>query len=688
MKAFRIDLLPEQSALLATELQAIVGAGLTHPGIVLPVASGMEGHLPYLAQEYVAAESLDIAMKHYAPAVPARVMPFLTSIAGALDAAAASGVLHGALHPRDVFVTTEEARATGFGIVQAIENIGFRAPTRRPYTAPERVSGEDWGTEADIFSLAAIAHELLTGRRPAGPGDQDGSFSSDVPAEHRARIREVFARALAEDPAARFDSAMAFVDALQAASEGQQVAAAPASRSSRAGNAPAVSAASAGPSLFADVEDEDGEGAADDDDAADDEDDVETIEDVEDESDIEDVSDVEDTTDIEDTADVDVEDDVDDVDDDASDGDGDGDRDDENENAGTEPAEPMEPEAPTEPDVWPPAGFRTDDADVIAERETDDALGDFELDLHRDGGTLDAPLAPASLAYDTSTEDDEDAPHELERGDNDAPMRGAQFVAALPPPAVPPPPREVPSWRAAPPPDSGNSGWLRPVLWVLSGVAIGFLAAWMWIGGNRAASDAVVESRPAAPSAAVTEEPVAPAPQTAAPVGDAAVPAPSTPAPAASAPTTGRLVVRSTPGNAMVVIDGVWSGRTPFTREDLAFGRHTVRVVLEGHEPINRTITLSPDSAASEMTLTLTRAARQPAAAAATTGTLTVSSRPTGARVFVDGRSVGTTPLTLPGVAIGSRRVRVELAGHRPWASAVTVGRNQEARVAAALQRQ
>ncbi|MBA3949359.1 MAG: protein kinase, partial [Acidobacteria bacterium] len=203
VKAFRIDLLPEQTALLATELQRIVDAGLAHPAIVLPLAAGMEGHLPFLAQEYVAAESLDIAMKHYAPAVPARIMPFLRGIAGALDAAAASGILHGALHPRDVFVTTDDARATGFGIVQAIENIGFRAPTRRPYTAPERVSGDEWGPEADVFSLAAIAHELLTGRRPAGPGDQDGSFSPDVPAEHRARIRDVLARALAEDPAAR-----------------------------------------------------------------------------------------------------------------------------------------------------------------------------------------------------------------------------------------------------------------------------------------------------------------------------------------------------------------------------------------------------------------------------------------------------------------------------------------------------
>src|SRR5688500_15662668 len=126
VKAFRIDLLPEQAALLDAELARITSIGLSHPGIVQPLPAGIEGHLPYLAQEYVAAESLDIAMKHYAPAAPARVMPFLRGLAGAIDAAAAAGIFHGALHPRDVFVTTDEARATGFGIVQAIENIGFR----------------------------------------------------------------------------------------------------------------------------------------------------------------------------------------------------------------------------------------------------------------------------------------------------------------------------------------------------------------------------------------------------------------------------------------------------------------------------------------------------------------------------------------------------------------------------------
>ncbi|MGH9372282.1 MAG: serine/threonine protein kinase, partial [Vicinamibacterales bacterium] len=178
IKAFRIDLTPEQARSLADELSRAAEAGLFHPSIVEPIAAGVEGSLAYGAEEYVAAESLDVAMRHYAPASIETVLPFITQLAGAIDFARAAGVGHGALHPRDIFVTPEEARATGFGVVEALERVGFRAPVRRPYSPPERIAGESWGTAADVFSLAAITYELLTGRRPAGLGPEIGPITA------------------------------------------------------------------------------------------------------------------------------------------------------------------------------------------------------------------------------------------------------------------------------------------------------------------------------------------------------------------------------------------------------------------------------------------------------------------------------------------------------------------------------
>jgi serine/threonine-protein kinase len=229
VKVFRLDIVPEQAQALADELNRPAEAGLFHPSIVEPIAAGVEGTVAYRAEEYVAAESLDGAMRHYAPAPIERVLPFITQLAGAIDFARAVGVGHGALHPRDIFVSPDEARATGFGVVDALERVGVRAPVRRPYTAPERIDGGSWGTPADVFSLAAIAFELLTGRRPAGTGDRIGAINGSA-GDRAPAIHAVLARAMDENPAVRQQTALAFASALESAASGHRtsvVAAAP-----------------------------------------------------------------------------------------------------------------------------------------------------------------------------------------------------------------------------------------------------------------------------------------------------------------------------------------------------------------------------------------------------------------------------------------------------------------------------
>jgi PEGA domain-containing protein len=66
-------------------------------------------------------------------------------------------------------------------------------------------------------------------------------------------------------------------------------------------------------------------------------------------------------------------------------------------------------------------------------------------------------------------------------------------------------------------------------------------------------------------------------------------------------------------------------------------------------------------------------------------GSLVVNSRPSGARVFVNGRSVGQTPLVLRNQPAGSRAIRVALDGYEPWSSAVQVVADTETRLRAEL---
>jgi serine/threonine-protein kinase len=223
VKAFRLDVVPEVVAKLADALRRLPSNAVSHPAIVPVLDAGLEGMSAYLAMEYVTAETLDVALRHLAPAPLDRVLPILTELAGAIDAAWAAGVGHGSLHPRDVFVGsgTNEVRVTGFGVAPALEAVGIRIPPRRPYAAPERGTSEAWDVRADIYSLGVLAHELLTKRRPGGANEQDGSLVTGTSPEARALIRKVLAAALADRPEHRFASAGAFANALTAIVKGE-----------------------------------------------------------------------------------------------------------------------------------------------------------------------------------------------------------------------------------------------------------------------------------------------------------------------------------------------------------------------------------------------------------------------------------------------------------------------------------
>lgn len=234
-----------------------------------------------------------------------------------------------------------------------------------------------------------------------------------------------------------------------------------------------------------------------------------------------------------------------------------------------------------------------------------------------------------------------------------------------------------------------------------------------------AAMFAVTRSGPADPSAVASREftdaPLAaetaevakaPAPET--PESKAAAAAPREPAvapalgtgtsvavaPAVRAKSTGgRLLVRSTPSGAAVQVNGVERGVTPLTLHYLPLGTHTVRVSRPGFSRAEQRITLTAErpSRSVEARLVSERAASPAAtpsraeAREASTGTLTVDSRPAGSSVSIDGRDVGRTPLTLRDVRPGVRTVRITRPGYRPWTTTVTIEAGKPARVAASL---
>ena len=222
VKLFKLDLPPERVHQLAAELERLIGAGLNRHGIVAPLAAGIVDVSAFLAQDFVTADSLDIAVRDQGASTPPEAIRRLNTLASALDRAAIVGVCHGALHLRDVLVTAEAARLTGVGVAHALRSVGVAAPVRMPYSAPERVANRDWDRRTDVFSLAAIAGELLWGRRIVGTGAPAVEAFTPLPGIELDGVRQVFEIALAERPDDRFATAREFVSALEDALAGRR----------------------------------------------------------------------------------------------------------------------------------------------------------------------------------------------------------------------------------------------------------------------------------------------------------------------------------------------------------------------------------------------------------------------------------------------------------------------------------
>jgi hypothetical protein len=231
-------------------------------------------------------------------------------------------------------------------------------------------------------------------------------------------------------------------------------------------------------------------------------------------------------------------------------------------------------------------------------------------------------------------------------------------------------------------------------------------------GTDATATTGSSAANPAPSGREFSEQAVAPpqpaAPQTASPASPPAANR-TTPAPAARSSAekpkpaaNGTLIVRSTPNGAAVTLNGRWRGRTPLTIEDLPLQRYDVRVVQDGFEPATQAVALTADTPDRSLSLRLERlppaaaprAAAPPAArqrdtviTSSYTGSVYVDSRPRGAKVSIDGRAVGVTPLRVADVRIGSHVVRLELPDHRIWSSTATVAAGQESRVTGSLER-
>ncbi len=205
---------------LAEEARRV--AGLSVRGIASLLDTGEQDGVIYLVREYAPGSSLRDRLDTAGPATPAEAVRIGVAALGALAEAHDRGVLHLALDLDDVIVGDgDRVCLVDFGIGAAVESSRPGEATTLlgdEHLAPEQAAGAEPDARTDVYAMASLLFELLTGE-PARGRTFPRTVRPDVP---RALDR-VLARALDPDPERRFPDARAFAGALARSVETETV---------------------------------------------------------------------------------------------------------------------------------------------------------------------------------------------------------------------------------------------------------------------------------------------------------------------------------------------------------------------------------------------------------------------------------------------------------------------------------
>ena len=698
IRAFAEMMTVEQHERFLVALQQLCDRPLDHASIATPIASGSENGLPYLVHTYLPGMSVDEHLRVHGPRPLADVIVRVTHLAAAIDFAAAAGVHHGALSPRDIIFAPNSTGLSGFGLVQAMRTAGLEL------SAPTLAD--------DVYALAAMTFELLIGHRftggslPHAMAPLRGVVGVDLEA-----LIQALEPALSSSPDRWPETALAFARTLHAARTDS-----PADTALPAGRVRDRAAHARGPIDVGRLSfgSDDGAGGA------------RTVAHIDHEPDI-------------------VRDDAPSFDMPLQ----------------TLGLTLDEPATLVRAAEAPALHEQTGDTIRAAEPVPDTIIDAASRHAVASEGTLSAAV-PSDRAVSTTTaahalrkesgattrktpiyraSEDPLRPRKEPEPVPVEPLGGAGwrvFLLAgglalvllttiglwmLSPPSADPAAEPAPTQADAVPPIAVDDPVVTPPTEPES-------SAPRSTGGAEATpvnEPAPIPSEtiaPAAPSRSrgetgrasdargrdsarpETASPAAipddrPRPESARaerrPPGGEAGAGGSAPAtsPGTAAGAAGRVLVRSTPAGARVLVDGTPRGQTPAAIRDLTLGTHTIALVAPGYPQWERTITLTNERPSQSFEVALDGSgALTPVASSvpAPTGPrsaqigLQIESRPSGAQVWLDGAPAGVTPLFVPAVPSGSHQVRIELTGYRPWTTSVSVTAGEQARVAASLE--
>src|SRR5580700_1859615 len=218
--------------------EAEAAGRLSHPGIVtiFDVGEEPETHAPYIVMELVGGQSLEQLLAQGDHKLPLETaLQLILELAKALDFAHGQGVVHRDLKPANILITEDgHAKIADFGVAKlnlSNQSLGGRVLGTPAFMSPEQLNGDPVDGRSDLFSLGVILYTMLTGYRPFQGNsaltvcfkvvNRDPVPATVLDTDLPPGLDCIIERAMAKDPAERYQRGMEMVLDIQALQEGR-----------------------------------------------------------------------------------------------------------------------------------------------------------------------------------------------------------------------------------------------------------------------------------------------------------------------------------------------------------------------------------------------------------------------------------------------------------------------------------